>query len=68
MDAADASNFLRIELGVYSVNPKALSLFRQFGFLEEGRKAKARLKPNGPVDVVLMARLKPSAEWPARAL
>lgn len=63
--AADESGFLRIELSVHSDNLKAISLYRGFGFQEEGRKAKARLKSGIPVDVILMARLKPSADWPS---
>lgn len=62
--AADAAGFLRVELSVHSDNPKAISLYRNFGFLEEGRKAKARLKAGIPVDVILMARLRPDSDWP----
>lgn len=61
--AADAQNFLRIELSVHSDNANAIQLYRSFGFLEKGRKVKARLRDGVPVDVVLMARLKPDAEW-----
>ena len=62
--AADAESFLRIELSVHSDNSRAISLYRNFGFIEEGRKARARLKSSGPVDVILMARLRPDADWP----
>lgn len=61
---ADAEKFLRIELSVHSDNERAIALYRGFGFVEEGRKHKARLKPSGPVDVLLMARLRPAEEWP----
>jgi ribosomal protein S18 acetylase RimI-like enzyme len=61
---ADAEKFLRIELSVHSDNQRAISLYRGFGFEEEGRKRKARLKSSGPVDVLLMARLRPEEEWP----
>lgn len=63
--AADAEGFLRIELSVRSDNSRALSLYRDFGFAEEGRKLKARLKSPAPVDVIMMARLRPDAEWPS---
>lgn len=62
--SADAEQFLRIELSVHSDNQRAISLYRGFGFQEEGRKHKARLKSFGPVDVLLMARLRPAEEWP----
>lgn len=62
--AADAEKFLRIELSVHSDNLRAISLYRDFGFVEEGRKIKARLKSSVPVDVLLMARLRPEGEWP----
>ena len=62
--AADAEKFLWIELSVHSDNLRAISLYRDFGFVEEGRKIKARLKSSVPVDVLLMARLRPEGEWP----
>jgi len=66
VDAADAENFLRIELSVHSDNVRAIKLYRDFGFVEEGRKIRARLKGRIPVDVIMMARLRPDAEWPLR--
>ncbi|MGB3336277.1 MAG: GNAT family N-acetyltransferase [Devosia sp.] len=63
--AADAEKFLRVELSVHSDNIRALSLYRSFGFVEEGRKSKARLKSSTPVDVIMMARLRPDEEWPS---
>lgn len=63
--AADNEGFLRIELSVHSDNIVALLLYRDFGFAEEGRKLKARLKAAVPVDVIMMARLRPESEWPA---
>lgn len=62
--AADAAQFLRIELSVHADNLRAMSLYRGFGFVEEGRKHKARLKSSMPVDVLLMARLRPEEGWP----
>lgn len=64
VEAADAENFLRIELCVLSDNVRAIKLYRDFGFDEEGRKIRARLKDAVPVDVIMMARLKPDADWP----
>jgi ribosomal protein S18 acetylase RimI-like enzyme len=63
--AADAAAFLRVELSVHADNVAALSLYRNSGFAEEGRKLKARLKSPGPVDVIMMARLRPDSEWPS---
>jgi L-amino acid N-acyltransferase YncA len=65
--AAEAAGFLRIELSVHADNVAALSLYRTSGFAEEGRKIKARLKSQVGVDVIMMARLRPDSEWPARA-
>ena len=64
VDAADIERFLRIELSVHSDNIRAFNLYRDFGFHEEGRMARARLKGNTAVDVIMMARLRPDAEWP----
>ena len=64
--AADASRFLRIELSVHSDNLVAAALYRGFGFVEEGRKRRARVKNGMPVDVLLMARLLPDDLWEPR--
>ena len=61
---ADAEKFLRIELSVHADNLRAIALYQSSGFVEEGRKRKARLKSSVPVDVLLMARLRPAVEWP----
>lgn len=66
VEAGDAENFLRVELSVHSDNNRAIKLYRDFGFVEEGRKVRARLKDGVHVDVVMMARLKPDADWPFR--
>lgn len=63
--AADISGLLRIELSVHSDNPRAIALYHHNGFVEEGRKQKARIKGESVVDVLLMARLRPDIEWPA---
>jgi ribosomal protein S18 acetylase RimI-like enzyme len=61
--AADEDNFLRIELSVYSNNHTAIQLYRNFGFVEEGRLVRARLSAAGATDIILMARLRPDADW-----
>jgi len=48
--------FLRLELGVLSTNKKALSLYKKFGFQEEGVR-KNRYQVDGEwVDEILMAK------------
>jgi RimJ/RimL family protein N-acetyltransferase len=61
--AADLHGFLRIELSVHSDNLVAAELYRRFGFVEEGRKRRARIKNGTPVDVLMMARLLPDQLW-----
>lgn len=61
--AADANGFLRLELSVHSDNPVAAALYLAFGFVDEGRKRRARVKNGTPVDVLLMARLLPDELW-----
>lgn len=62
--AADAAGLLRIGLSVHADNPRAIALYRQCGFVEEGRQIKARLKQGVAVDIIMMARLRPADEWP----
>lgn len=62
--AADAENFLRIELSVHADNRHAIALYSGAGFIEEGRKRRARLRSSMAVDVILMARLRPDRYWP----
>lgn len=45
----------KIELSVYSSNDAAIALYRNLGFLEEGRKTRGRLVDGVYDDVVLMA-------------
>ncbi len=47
--------FERIELWVRAPNEAALSLYRKFGFVEEGRRRDAVRLDDGPEDEVLMA-------------
>lgn len=62
---ADARGFLRVELSVHSDNPRAIALYRLNGFVEEGRKQRARIKGNAVLDVLLMARIRPDEHWPS---
>lgn len=59
IQAADNFGFLRIELGVFSTNAPAASLYRKVGFVEEGTKYKAILIDGVFHDEIIMARLKP---------
>lgn len=59
VQAADSFGFLRIELGVFSTNEAAASLYRKVGFVEEGTKAKAILIDGVLHDEIIMARFKP---------
>ena len=56
--AADAYGFLRIELGVFADNARAVALYRKAGFVEEGTKRRAILINGVFHDEVIMARLK----------
>lgn len=48
-------NLRRITLGVLVTNPRAESLYRSLGFVEEGRLRRAQLKAGQFVDVILMS-------------
>ena len=56
--AADVFGFQRIELGVFTTNTAAASLYRKAGFVEEGTKRKAILIDGVHHDEVIMARFK----------
>ncbi len=58
LTAADAFGFLRIELGVFASNTRALSLYRKVGFVEEGTKRRAILINGIFHDEIIMARLR----------
>jgi len=53
------SGVLRIELFVHADNPRAMAMYRRFGFAEEGRHRAYALKAGAYVDSVSMARLHP---------
>ncbi|ARP91513.1 hypothetical protein CAL14_15490 [Bordetella genomosp. 9] len=58
LDAADAIGLRRIELEVYASNRPARTLYRSFGFVEEGIKRKGRYLDGAYEDVVMMALLR----------
>ena len=55
--AADAFGFTRVELSVYSGNPRAAVLYRKLGFVEEGIKRRSVIIDGTAFDEILMARL-----------
>jgi putative acetyltransferase len=61
IDVADNwLGLLRLELEVYAGNHKAQSLYRRFGFVEEGRHRCHALRDGVYVDTLSMARLNPA--------
>ena len=58
LDRAFASGLTRIELEVYADNPAAIALYRRFGFIEEGRKRRARCLDGSYQDILMMALLR----------
>ncbi len=56
--AADAFGYLRVELGVFSSNTRAASLYRKAGFVQEGIKRRAILINGVFHDEIIMARLR----------
>jgi L-phenylalanine/L-methionine N-acetyltransferase len=60
LDWADNwAGLLRIELGVFSDNERAIALYRKFGFELEGRQRAWALRDGEYVDSLMMARLHP---------
>lgn len=53
---AEANKVEKIDLEVFEDNTPAISLYKKFGFVEEGRKRKAIKTNNGYTDIILMAR------------
>ncbi len=51
-------NVVRIELIVNADNERAINLYRKFGFVEEGRQAKAVFKNGEYADLIMMARVR----------
>jgi putative acetyltransferase len=48
---------LRVELGVYADNERAIHLYRKFGFEEEGKRRMAVVRNGKYVDELIMARI-----------
>lgn len=60
LDLADRwTPYTRIELGVYADNARAIALYKQFGFVEEGLHKAHALRNGVYVDTVPMARIRP---------
>jgi putative acetyltransferase len=63
--ADDWAGILRVELGVYPDNERAIALYRRFGFELEGRQRAWALRDGDYVDSLMMARLHPRPpRWP----
>jgi putative acetyltransferase len=59
LDMADNWLMLvRVELGVYTDNEKAIGLYKKFGFEPEGIQRKCAIRNGKYVDSLMMARLK----------
>jgi putative acetyltransferase len=54
------ARLLRLELTVYTDNPRAIALYRKFGFVREGTHRAYALRNGVFVDADCMARLHPS--------
>lgn len=60
LDWADNwAGLLRVELGVYTDNERAIALYRRFGFVTEGVQRANSLRNGEYADTMLMARLHP---------
>jgi L-phenylalanine/L-methionine N-acetyltransferase len=60
LDWADNwAGLLRVELGVFSDNARAIALYRRFGFELEGTQRAWALRDGAYVDSLMMARLHP---------
>jgi L-phenylalanine/L-methionine N-acetyltransferase len=60
LDWADGwAGVLRIELGVYADNARAIGLYEKFGFAREGIKRAHALRDGRYADTLMMARLHP---------
>ena len=59
LDMADNWLMLvRVELGVYSDNERAIHLYEKYGFVKEGVKRKAAISRGQYMDEIIMARIK----------
>ena len=57
LTASRAFGFTRVELSVYTSNPRAAALYRKLGFVEEGIKRRSVCIDGTYFDEILMARL-----------
>jgi GNAT superfamily N-acetyltransferase len=57
LTAAHAFGFTRVELSVYTGNPRAAALYRKHGFVEEGVKRRSVCIDGTYFDEIMMARL-----------
>lgn len=57
LDALPATGISRIELEVLASNEAGIALYKKFGFVEEGRKRRARKLDGAVDDLVCMALL-----------
>ena len=57
-DDAFSKGIERVELEVFASNQRAIRLYHEFGFLEEGSKRRARFFDGAYDDIVIMALLK----------
>ena len=58
--AGDAFGFERVELTVFTSNPRAQALYRKLGFVEEGVKRRSVRIDAVYLDEIMMARQRPS--------
>ena len=59
LDLADRwIGLVRVDLEANADNERAIAMYRQFGFVEEGRQQKAYFSDGAYTDAVLMARLR----------
>ena len=60
LDWADNwAGILRVELGVYTDNARAIAMYERFGFVREGVQRALALRDGQYVDSMMMARLHP---------
>ena len=59
LDLADnALNLVRVQLEVFADNARAIKLYHDLGFTEEGRQRKAYFRDGAYVDALMMARVR----------
>lgn len=58
LDAGDSFGFTRVELTVYTTNPRAEALYRKLGFSREGVKLRSVRIGETYFDEIVMARLR----------